>query len=247
MSESSQYGCRVTVVIVCRAAERQVLLIAQAFSQPSTVLSCVFHLKLSHLQHAAKVGHQWDEWLHLLCQFSTIQMLHVSQDFRFAWYIAFVLEDITGERVVEVLPVVVSRPLPWWVLHGWGYIYIRIGLLLVVASRDCLAFVLILCLPHWLLVHVQCLMIRGCISMSPPSFLIRVCAPGGLCLLITCTSTRMVVCIPWWIVPYTFATDSSPHVCWCSMGFLTIPLLLATVLGLRYFSYWYDNIGRCGL
>lgn len=106
MSESSRYGCRVTVVIVCQPAERQVLLIAQVFSQLSTVLSHVVHLKLSHLQHAAKVGRYRDEWLHLLCQFSTIQMLHVSQDFCFAWYIAFVLEDMTGERVVEVLPVV---------------------------------------------------------------------------------------------------------------------------------------------
>src|SRR5260370_3023927 len=31
------------------------------------------------------------------------------------------------------------------------------------------------------------------------------------------------------------------------MGFHTIPLLIPTVLGLRYFSYWYDNTGRCGL
>ena len=30
-------------------------------------------------------------------------------------------------------------------------------------------------------------------------------------------------------------------------GFLTILLLVAPVLGSRYFSYWYDNIGRCGL
>ena len=31
------------------------------------------------------------------------------------------------------------------------------------------------------------------------------------------------------------------------MKFDTILLLLATVLGLWYFSYWYDNTGRCGL
>ena len=30
-------------------------------------------------------------------------------------------------------------------------------------------------------------------------------------------------------------------------GLHTIPLLLVTVLGSWYFSYWYDNIGRCGL
>ena len=33
----------------------------------------------------------------------------------------------------------------------------------------------------------------------------------------------------------------------CSMGFDTILLLVATVLGSRYFSNWYDNIGQCGL
>ena len=38
-----------------------------------------------------------------------------------------------------------------------------------------------------------------------------------------------------------------PHVCWCSMGFPTIPLLLVAVLGSQYFSYWYDNTGQCGL
>ena len=147
---------------------------------------------------------------------------------------------------MEILLLHMSRPLPWWVLHGRGYIHIRIGLLPVVASGDCLTSVLTLCLPCWLLAHVQCLMIWGCISTSLPSLLIRVCAPGG-CLLSICTSTRMVVCIPWWTIPYMFITDSSPHVCWCSMGFLTIPLLLATVLGSQYFSYWYDNIGWCGL
>ena len=30
-------------------------------------------------------------------------------------------------------------------------------------------------------------------------------------------------------------------------GLLTILLLLAVVLGLQYFSYWYDNRGQCGL
>ena len=30
-------------------------------------------------------------------------------------------------------------------------------------------------------------------------------------------------------------------------GFFTILLLMATVLGSRYFSDWYDNTGQCGL
>ena len=32
-----------------------------------------------------------------------------------------------------------------------------------------------------------------------------------------------------------------------SWGFHVILILIATVLGSRYFGYWYDNIGRCGL
>ena len=34
-----------------------------------------------------------------------------------------------------------SRPLPWWVLHGWGYVHIRIRLRPVVVPGDCLASV----------------------------------------------------------------------------------------------------------
>ena len=72
-----------------------------------------------------------------------------------------------------------SRPLPWWVLHGWGYVHIRIRLLPIVVSGDCLASVPTLCLPHWLLARVWCPMIQGCISTSHPSLLIHVCAPEG--------------------------------------------------------------------
>ena len=43
---------------------------------------------------------------------------------------------------------------------------------------------------------------------------------------------------------YGLFTPMSADVPW---GFLTILLLTATVLGSRYFSDWYDNIGRCGL
>ena len=43
---------------------------------------------------------------------------------------------------------------------------------------------------------------------------------------------------------YGLSTPMSADVPW---GFLTIPLLIATVLGSRYFSDWYDNTGRCGL
>ena len=76
-------------------------------------------------------------------------------------------------------PSLMSQPLPWWVLHGQGYVHIRIGLLPVVVPGDCLALVLTLCLPHWLLARVQCPMIWGCISTSLPTLPIRVYAPEG--------------------------------------------------------------------
>ena len=45
-------------------------------------------------------------------------------------------------------------------------------------------------------------------------------------------------------VYYGLLAPMSADVPWV---FLTIPLLLATVLGLRYYSYWYNNTGQCGL
>ena len=54
----------------------------------------------------------------------------------------------------------------------------------------------------------------------------------------------MVFCIPWWAVYYTwtdYCVGDVAWVCWCSPGFLTILILIATVLGSRYFSYWYDK------
>ena len=46
------------------------------------------------------------------------------------------------------LAAVLSRPLPWWVLHGRDYVHIRIGLLPVVVPGDCLVSAPTLCLSH---------------------------------------------------------------------------------------------------
>ena len=79
------------------------------------------------------------------------------------------------------------------------------------------------------------------------TFLSRLCGPGGY------TYTHMHVHFHGSLYPmmdftlrvwYELFTPMSADVPW---GFLTIPLLIATVLGLRYFSDWYNNIGRCGL
>ena len=57
---------------------------------------------------------------------------------------------------------------------------------------------------------------------------------GSLYPMMDCTFTRLI-----W-TPHPMSAD----VPW---GFFTILLLTATVLGLRYFSDWYDNTGQCGL
>ena len=66
------------------------------------------------------------------------------------------IEPTLGSARSELLLPLVSRPLPWWVLHGRGYVHIRIRLLPVVVPGDCLASVLTLCLP--LLIACMCLM-----------------------------------------------------------------------------------------
>ena len=92
---------RVSAMIHCHGIERQVLRVAQVFSLPSVMLSRVVHLKLSGYVSDA---HRHDvQWLHLLRRFSTVRTLHVSRDF--SQHIALVLEDVTGEMVADVLPV----------------------------------------------------------------------------------------------------------------------------------------------
>ena len=79
-------------------------------------------------------------------------------------------------------------------------------------------------------------------------FLSRLCGPEGY------TYTHMSVRFHGSLYPMTDFTlrvlmrnshpPMSADVPW---GFFTIPLPIAVVLGSRYFSDWYDNIGRCGL
>ena len=71
-------------------------------------------------------------------------------------------------------------------------------------------------------------------------------APGGCFYCLFCLLTWYLVshdellCL--WLVESVEAC-----ICWCSAGFLMILLLIVTVLGSWYFSYWYNNIGQCGL
>ena len=101
--ESSRESTRVVLLIECQQVETQVFHISQVFSQPSTMLSRIVHLKL--IQHAAdEEDLHIGEWLHLLRRFSTVRTLHVSRDF--SECIALALENASGEMVVEVLPLV---------------------------------------------------------------------------------------------------------------------------------------------
>ena len=107
----------------------------------------------------------------------------------------------------------------------------------------------------WLLVlfifaaHIRCLVIGVVLVrvIDHSTFLSCLCGPGGY------TYTHMHVHFHGSLYPmmdftlcvwYGLFTPMSADVPW---GFFTIPLLIAAVLGSRYFSDWYDNIGRCGL
>ena len=80
---------------------RQLSSMAQVLSPQVVTLSRVVHLNLT--QSEANEGHYNAEWLHFLRQFSAVRTLLACPES--ARGIALALEDITGEMVVEVLPV----------------------------------------------------------------------------------------------------------------------------------------------
>ena len=71
------------------------------FSQFSTILSNVVHLKLE-ADRFGEDGPDPVEWPHILSRFPTAQTLRVSRTY--ARLIALVLDDITAEMAVQVLP-----------------------------------------------------------------------------------------------------------------------------------------------
>ena len=86
----------------------------------------------------------------------------------------------------------------------------------------------------WLLItfivaaHIWCLVIWGCTSTYYRSSYIPNLVYAALRAIptLTCTSTSMVARIPWWTLPYTFGTDSTP------------PCLLMFHGGSLRFYYW---------
>ena len=86
----------------CRMIDWQVSHIAQVVSHFSPTLSNVKYLELEDECRLQFEGADEVEWLHLLHQFPTVRMLHVSH--RLAGLVALALEDIALETVAEVLP-----------------------------------------------------------------------------------------------------------------------------------------------
>ena len=132
-----------------------------------------------------------------------------------------------------------------------GALYIRIGLPPCVVSGDRLVLSRCGLTARYLHCRRAYPMSRdwGCTStfIDHPMSLFCLCGPEGY------TYTHMHVHFHGSLYPmmdftlrvwYGLFTPMSADVPW---GFLTIPLLIATVLGLQYFSDWYNNIGRCGL
>ena len=144
--------------------------------------------------------------------------------------------------------------------HGGSYMAegafcIRIGLPPRFVLGDCLAASCNRLVVDWLVVffivaaHIRCLVIGVVLVriVDPPMFPSRLCGPEGY------PYVHMSVRFRGSLYPmtdftlrvwYGLFTPMSADVPW---GFFMIPLLIATVLGSRYFSDWYDNIGRCGL
>ena len=135
--------------------------------------------------------------------------------------------------------------------HGGSYMdegtfHIRIGLLLIVVSGDCLAFLSILCFIvclgisniWWYMVVLACCLLYSQFMYAPLRAMlldhVYVYLHGRLYPMMDYVSR----------VYYGLITPMSADVPW---GFTTIILLLVTVLGLQYFSYWYNNTGWCGL
>ena len=128
--------------------------------------------------------------------------------------------------------------LVWLVLRARGCWLIRIRLASV-CHMPCF-----LCLS---LFESSIFIATHCTSMS--SFAAVVSGLWGLCYLLWRS-------LAWYFLSHNglplhcdyinYRVNHTTSVCWCSTGFYTILLLIPTVLGSRYISYWYDNMGLCG-
>ena len=94
--------------------------------------------------------------------------------------------------------------------------------------------------------HIRCLVIGVVLVhlIDRLMFSLSYLRPWGL------FSNQLSGPLTWYFVSHDgllIMLPNTAHICWHSMGFHTLPILIATVLGLRYFSHWYDNAGQCGL
>ena len=139
-------------------------------------------------------------------------------------------------------PIVTSVKAPPMVGPTWTRVHLTLGLNCFPMLFQGTALLLFLNYIHCLHVDVWCSGWYRVVLVCR----IHLWAPGAVTHLLYCLLAWHLVShdglIHLWLLENVEAC-----ICWCSAGFLMILLLLVTVLGSRYFGYWYDNIGRCGL
>ncbi|KAI9435980.1 hypothetical protein H4582DRAFT_2079110 [Lactarius indigo] len=99
--EDRQDWSRVSASVHCQ--RKQVPHMAQVFGQSFALPSRVVHLKLLGCPYMIDPERRHNELLLLLHRFSAVRTLHMCRVF--TEYIALTLEDITGDMVTKVLPV----------------------------------------------------------------------------------------------------------------------------------------------
>ena len=101
--------------IYCRAVDWQVLSMAQICNQLSILLSIVKHLSITTGDPSPgstwQVDMEHTQWLELFRPFTAVQTLKISHKVK--PLIVLALQELTGERVMEVLPALVSLNLEY--------------------------------------------------------------------------------------------------------------------------------------
>ncbi len=97
----------ISVCIICKEIDQQILHMAHVLSSISAILSNMVHFAINPESFESGILSESEdldevEWLQLLHPFSSVQTLSVSG--RFAGHVSRALEDIAGVMVTEVLP-----------------------------------------------------------------------------------------------------------------------------------------------
>ena len=95
---------RFTLRVACSGLDWQVSHLARVLGQSRTLVTNVGHLSIDEDDLQSGWQHDMDDadWLELLHPFTTVKVLHGSE--QLAGHIALALNDVNGEMVAEVLP-----------------------------------------------------------------------------------------------------------------------------------------------